>query len=162
MVSTLRLSPSTLPYLKPPFPRSTVLIFDFSHIFTFSSIHPIHSFINFNCAIGANHLTQPAAMKFNPTVTLLLLSSFCALNACSNKVPVATSAEKQTIDSLSYLAAIEQQQLDNKKLVADFYQELYGDKNTDAIDKYLDSNYIQHNPNIGDGKESLSSIQSVV
>ena len=43
----------------------------------------------------------------------------------------------------------------NKKLVADFYQELFGDKNIDAIDKYIGDIYIQHNPHVADGKQSL-------
>ncbi len=43
----------------------------------------------------------------------------------------------------------------NKKLIADFYQELFGDKNIDAIDKYIGNTYIQHNPHVTDGKESL-------
>jgi len=43
----------------------------------------------------------------------------------------------------------------NKKLVADFYQELFGAKNVDAIDKYIGDTYIQHNPALPDGKEAL-------
>lgn len=94
-------------------------------------------------------------MKFFSALNLLLFCCVCLFTACVNQVPAAVKDDAQTIDSLSYLAAIEQQELANKKLVADFYQELYGDKNIDAIDKYLDSNYVQHNPSIGDGKESL-------
>jgi predicted SnoaL-like aldol condensation-catalyzing enzyme len=45
----------------------------------------------------------------------------------------------------------------NKKLVADFYQELFGDKNMDAIDKYIGDVYIQHNPGVTDGKEALKN-----
>ncbi len=43
----------------------------------------------------------------------------------------------------------------NKKIVADFYQELFGDKNIDAINKYIGDIYIQHNPYVADGKEAL-------
>ena len=43
----------------------------------------------------------------------------------------------------------------HKKLVADLYQELFGDKNTDAINKYIGDEYIQHNPNVADGKQAL-------
>jgi predicted SnoaL-like aldol condensation-catalyzing enzyme len=43
----------------------------------------------------------------------------------------------------------------NKKMVADFYQELFGDKNPAAIDQYIGSTYIQHNPSLPDGKEAL-------
>lgn len=43
----------------------------------------------------------------------------------------------------------------NKKLVVTFYQSLIGDKDITAIDKYLASDYITHNPNIVDGSEAL-------
>lgn len=43
----------------------------------------------------------------------------------------------------------------NKRLVADMYQELFGDKNTDAINKYIADDYIQHNPFVADGKQAL-------
>jgi predicted SnoaL-like aldol condensation-catalyzing enzyme len=43
----------------------------------------------------------------------------------------------------------------HKKLVADLYQELFGDKNTEAINKYIGDEYIQHNPNVADGKQAL-------
>lgn len=48
-----------------------------------------------------------------------------------------------------------QQQESNKKMVLEFYQELFGDKNPDAINKYIGDKYIQHNPGLPDGKEAL-------
>lgn len=48
-----------------------------------------------------------------------------------------------------------QQQESNKKMVVEFYQELFGNKNTDAINKYIGDKYIQHNPALPDGKEAL-------
>lgn len=43
----------------------------------------------------------------------------------------------------------------NKKMVADLYQELFGDKSIDAINKYIADDYIQHNPYVADGKQAL-------
>jgi predicted SnoaL-like aldol condensation-catalyzing enzyme len=43
----------------------------------------------------------------------------------------------------------------NKNLVASFYQELFGDKNTESINKYIGEVYIQHNPKVTDGKQAL-------
>jgi len=43
----------------------------------------------------------------------------------------------------------------NKKLVSDMYQELFGDKNTEAIKKYIAEDYIQHNPMAADGRQAL-------
>jgi len=45
----------------------------------------------------------------------------------------------------------------NKKLVTTFYQALMGDKDSTAIDKYVDDNIKQHNPMFQDGKEWLKS-----
>jgi len=47
------------------------------------------------------------------------------------------------------------QQESNKKMVTEFYQELFGNKNPDAINKYIGDKYIQHNPGLPDGKEAL-------
>jgi predicted SnoaL-like aldol condensation-catalyzing enzyme len=47
----------------------------------------------------------------------------------------------------------------NKKMVVEFYQDLFGNKNIDAINKYIGDKYIQHNPTLPDGKEAL--IQAV-
>jgi predicted SnoaL-like aldol condensation-catalyzing enzyme len=43
----------------------------------------------------------------------------------------------------------------NKKMVADFYQELFGNKNIDAINECIGDVYVQHNPYVADGKEAL-------
>ena len=43
----------------------------------------------------------------------------------------------------------------NKKLVSEFFKEVIFDGNSKAIDKYVGDKYIQHNPYVGDGKESL-------
>ena len=45
----------------------------------------------------------------------------------------------------------------NKKLVSDFYQSLFGDKDSASIDKYVADNIIQHNPLLQDGKEWLKA-----
>ena len=45
----------------------------------------------------------------------------------------------------------------NKKLVAEFYQSLFGDKDSTAIDKYAADNIKQHNPSLQDGKEWLKN-----
>ncbi|MFZ1080524.1 MAG: ester cyclase [Candidatus Kryptoniota bacterium] len=43
----------------------------------------------------------------------------------------------------------------NKKMVADFYQQLFGDKDIRVIDKYIGDTYIQHIPYLTDGKQAL-------
>ena len=44
----------------------------------------------------------------------------------------------------------------NEELVRNFYQEFFGDLKIEAAaNKYLGDVYIQHNPNLGDGREEL-------
>jgi predicted SnoaL-like aldol condensation-catalyzing enzyme len=43
----------------------------------------------------------------------------------------------------------------NKKLVVDFYQQFFGDKDITAGERYLAPDYIQHNPNFPDGRDAL-------
>jgi len=46
----------------------------------------------------------------------------------------------------------------NEELVRNFYQEFFGDlKIEEAGNKYLGDVYIQHNPNVADGREALIS-----
>lgn len=47
------------------------------------------------------------------------------------------------------------QEADNKKLVLTFYQKLFGDKDVSVIDQYVAEKYIQHNPQIPDGRSAL-------
>lgn len=44
---------------------------------------------------------------------------------------------------------------ENKKMVIEFYNKLFGDKDVSAIDKYLAEDYIQHNPSVADGSKAL-------
>jgi predicted SnoaL-like aldol condensation-catalyzing enzyme len=44
----------------------------------------------------------------------------------------------------------------NKEMVAKFYQELFGDKDIDAINRYVAEDYIQHNPHVADGRNALT------
>src|SRR6478735_8853749 len=86
------------------------------------------------------------------SVSLLL-----ALSSCGNKE--AETSSQATIDSLlnelTTLTTSKNQLETNKKLVADFYQELFGDKNVESIDKYIGDTYIQHNPALPDGRDVL-------
>jgi predicted SnoaL-like aldol condensation-catalyzing enzyme len=80
--------------------------------------------------------------------------------SCIGQKQVET-ANKSMIDSLKkqvkLLTEANQKLIDNKKMVAEFYQELFGDKNIEAIDKYIGDEYIQHNPLLPDGKEVLKN-----
>ncbi|HEX3010265.1 MAG TPA: ester cyclase, partial [Bacteroidales bacterium] len=62
-------------------------------------------------------------------------------------------AKAQTNDCETRLRTMEA----NKKMVAEFYQQLFGDKDISAIDRYIGNTYIQHNPMLPDGKEVLKA-----
>lgn len=90
-------------------------------------------------------------------LTLLVLTPLAILLfSCNSK---DSSATTQRIDSLNKqiqtLSDTQKRLEDNKKLVADFYQELFGDKNVNAIDKYIGDTYTQHNPSLPDGRDAL-------
>jgi len=43
----------------------------------------------------------------------------------------------------------------NKKLIADFYEEVFNKHNIDATVKYMREDYIQHNPGPGQGRKNF-------
>jgi len=97
-------------------------------------------------------------MKKAITLLMIIISStllfFSCCNQSCNKVKNQTYAD--SLDKqLKLLSDIQNKNEANKKLVAEFYQELFGDKNVNAIDKYIGDIYIQHNPILPDGKEAL-------
>lgn len=42
-----------------------------------------------------------------------------------------------------------------KEVIEAFYQEFFNDHNIEAADKYVREDYIQHNPGVAQGRESL-------
>ncbi len=48
----------------------------------------------------------------------------------------------------------------NKKLVTEFYQAFFGDKDTSSVDKYVSDNIVEHSPILKDGKGYLKDLAS--
>jgi len=71
------------------------------------------------------------------------------ITSCGNS---DTETRLATADSLSKQATMLSL---NKKMVAEFYQEFFGNKNIAALDEYVAPDYIQHNPGLPDGREAL-------
>jgi len=92
-------------------------------------------------------------LSFLPAVACVSMSLF----SCNSHD--VNPAAQMTIDSLNMqvksLRDSLNQNASNKKMVADFYQALFGDKNPTVIDQYIADTYIQHNPALPDGKEAL-------
>src|SRR5262244_1070548 len=83
---------------------------------------------------------------------------FTSCSGGSSNNTSATSTDTATTATANSTTDENQQKLEaNKKLVTDFYQSLYGDKDSTAIDKYVADNIIEHNPLLQDGKEWLKN-----
>ena len=80
--------------------------------------------------------------------------------ACNNNDPA-----KEGEGSTTTVAPVEQNKVDgsqqleaNKKLVSEFYQAFFGDKDSTSIDKYIADNIIQHSPLFPDGKTAFKDV----
>jgi predicted SnoaL-like aldol condensation-catalyzing enzyme len=94
-------------------------------------------------------------------LTSIILVVILMTGACSHESQRIEELETQ-LDSISsqhaLLEAKFQQLEENKNRVAAMYQELFGDKNADAVNTYLAKDYIQHNPIAADGREALENM----
>jgi predicted SnoaL-like aldol condensation-catalyzing enzyme len=103
-------------------------------------------------------------IKQNKLFIFIMLPLLISLVACDRDNRSKDNLQ-QTIDTLSWkidsLEANIQQLKANKKLVADMYQELFGDKNVDAADKFINADYIQHNPGAADGRNALKTVLNI-
>ena len=59
-------------------------------------------------------------------------------------------------------AAAQEREARNKALVLAFYQQLFGDKDVAAIERYVAEGYIQHNPNVPTGRAPIQQLFSKV
>lgn len=88
-------------------------------------------------------------MKVNKRT--LVLVGLSVLGSCL----MACNKSKKNIEPVINMHKTKEIVEANKKLVLDFYQQLFGDKDITAIDRYIGFGYIQHNPTVADGPEAL-------
>ncbi|MEO7992566.1 MAG: ester cyclase [Chryseolinea sp.] len=94
--------------------------------------------------------------KAKYTLLSLVAMTFLLFSCNSKDNSIATQTKTDSLKNEIQILSGNQKQLEeNKKLVADFYQEVFGDKDVNSIDKYIGDTYVQHNPSVGDGKEAL-------
>ena len=98
-------------------------------------------------------------MKFTKLAILLMGTIFLA-SCTDNSAELKKLNENITnLESKIEVQNQEQATLEaNKKVVTDFYQDLFGNQNYQNIDKYVGPVYIQHNPNVADGREALKEM----
>ncbi|MDX8530335.1 nuclear transport factor 2 family protein [Mesorhizobium sp. VK25A] len=69
----------------------------------------------------------------------------------------SAAADGSKLDKKAVLQQYELTQA-NKALVLKAYQELFGDHDLTALDRYWAVNYIQHNPTMTDGRDSVRQL----
>lgn len=98
-------------------------------------------------------------MKRFYSLSLLLLALTIVFFGCNSGSSANTGSTDSSGESPATVANTNnanQQNLEaNKKLVTEFYQALYGDKDSTALDKYVADDIKQHSPLLQDGKEWL-------
>jgi predicted SnoaL-like aldol condensation-catalyzing enzyme len=84
-----------------------------------------------------------------------ILFSACTGDATDKETTATTEVAPTTTTGPSAAEANQQKLEANKKLVSDFLQSFFGDKDSTAIDKYIGDNIIQHSPLLHDTKEGF-------
>lgn len=86
-------------------------------------------------------------MKFSLLVGVMVLISIVLACNQSKENPMGETPVMPNVDSNT-------KQLEaNKTLVLEFYQQMFGDKDVTAVDRYIGTSYLQHNPTVADGPE---------
>ena len=83
-------------------------------------------------------------------ITCLSIISFTSFQQSKFHKPAQVVAEKTSMQQ-DYREV-------NKKMVVEFYQQFFGDKDLTAADRYLGDTYIQHNPGAANGREALKDL----
>lgn len=84
------------------------------------------------------------------TAKMLLVIGALTLPMAYAQVPVTAASNQEA------LLTSEDPQLEaNKKLVYDFWREVFEGGHLDKADQYLSEDYIQHNPNVPTGREGF-------
>lgn len=96
---------------------------------------------------------------------LIFIAVLGILNSCNNsqKKEVGNSSKEFELlktELEKYKKEKEQEEF-NKKLIVDFFQEVFGELKFDAMHKYIGDKYIQHSPDLADGKEALLAAAKV-
>ena len=83
-------------------------------------------------------------------ILILLLCVFASLNmAYSQDIVKPLASQQDLLKSNNAELAL------NKKIVFDFWREVFEGGHLDLTDKYLTESYIQHNPNVPSGRKAF-------
>ncbi len=87
--------------------------------------------------------------------TLAAAAALACAGAAQAQVPVQPAADQQAL-----LASPDAHLAANKKLVYDFWREVFEGGHMDVVDKYLSEGYVQHNPNVPTGRAGFVGVFS--
>ena len=79
-----------------------------------------------------------------------LACALCAAATAHAQLPVQPAADQQAL-----LASADPALAANKKLVYDFWREVFEGGHMERVDRYLAESYIQHNPNVPTGRAAF-------
>jgi predicted SnoaL-like aldol condensation-catalyzing enzyme len=85
-----------------------------------------------------------------PVRALALSLALASSSAAQAQVPVQASPNQEQL-----LAATDPQAGANKRLVYDFWREVFEGGHMEFADKYMAESYIQHNPNVATGRAAF-------
>jgi len=88
-------------------------------------------------------------------LAVTIVFTACTSGASDKETTTTTDTAPPVTTSTNTADANQQKLEENKKLVSDFLQSFFGDKDSTAIDKYLADNIIQHSPLLHDTKEGF-------
>ena len=88
-------------------------------------------------------------------LAVTIVFTACSSDASDKETTTTTEPAPATTTATNAADANQQNLEANKKLVSDFLQSFFGDKDSTAIDKYLADNIIQHSPLLHDTKEGF-------
>ena len=89
-------------------------------------------------------------MTLSTTLKLALASTLFACGVAHAQLPVVPAANQEAL-----LASADPALAANKKLVFDFWREVFEAGHMDLADKYMAETYIQHNPNVPTGRAAF-------
>ena len=85
-----------------------------------------------------------------PCLTVLLVLALAAPLAARAQLPVLPAADQE-----AQLASADPKLAANKRLVYDFWREVFEGGHMEFAEKYLAEGYIQHNPNVPTGRAAF-------
>ena len=89
-------------------------------------------------------------MTLSTILKLALAAALCAGGIARAQLPVVAAANQEAL-----LASTDPALAANKKLVFDFWREVFEAGHMDLADRYMAETYVQHNPNVPTGRAAF-------